>query len=67
VAHDDWLGARHRRRVREPVSVNEVNESDNAERMRGVVWVQPSVVVEVSYSEVMQGRLRDPVLRRIVP
>ena len=36
----------------------------DAERMRGVVWVEPRVVVEVSFSELMRGRLRDPVLRR---
>ena len=27
------------------------------------MWVEPRVVVEVSYSEIMVGRLRDPVLR----
>ena len=34
----------------------------DAERSRGASWVEPSVVVEVSYSELMVGRLRDPVL-----
>jgi hypothetical protein len=38
-----------------------------AERGRGVVWIHPDVVAEVSYSELMLGRLRDPVLRRIQP
>ena len=37
----------------------------DAEGSRGVVWVEPRVVVEVSYSEVMLGRLRDPVLRSL--
>jgi ATP-dependent DNA ligase len=38
---------------------------DGAERGRGVVWVKPSVVADVQYNELMQGRLRDPVLRTI--
>jgi hypothetical protein len=37
-----------------------------AERWRNIVWLEPSVEVEISYSEVMQGRVRDPVLRRAV-
>ena len=37
----------------------------DAERARTVVWVEPSVVVEVSYSEIMVGRLRDPVVRGV--
>ena len=39
----------------------------DAERSRGVLWVEPRVVVEVSYSELMQRRLRDPVLRGLRP
>ena len=35
----------------------------DAARWGEVIWVEPSVEVEVSYSEVMGGRLRDPVLR----
>jgi hypothetical protein len=38
---------------------------EGAERGRGVVWIHPDVVAEVTYSEVMQGRLRDPVLRSV--
>jgi len=34
---------------------------------RGVVWVKPKVVVEMSYNEVMMGRLRDPVLCAVAP
>lgn len=37
----------------------------DAERTRTVVWVEPRVVVEVDYSELMVGRLRDPVLRGV--
>jgi ATP dependent DNA ligase-like protein len=33
------------------------------ERSRGVVWVEPRAVVDVTFSELMLGRLRDPVLR----
>ena len=34
-----------------------------------VVWLEPRLVAEVSYSELMEDRLRDPVLRdlRVVP
>ena len=40
---------------------------EGIERRRDVIWLRPRVVVEVSYSEVLLGRLRDPVLRRIGP
>jgi len=33
---------------------------------RGVVWLEPGLEAEVSYSEVMQDRLRAPVFRRLV-
>jgi bifunctional non-homologous end joining protein LigD len=35
----------------------------DAERWGDIIWVEPRVVVEVSYSEIMQSRLRDPVFR----
>ena len=33
--------------------------------MRGVIWMEPRVVVEITYRELMMGRLRDPVLRAV--
>jgi hypothetical protein len=30
---------------------------------RDVTWVEPTLHVEVTYSEIMEGRLRDPVSR----
>jgi bifunctional non-homologous end joining protein LigD len=30
---------------------------------RGVVWLEPTLHVDVTYSELMEGRLRDPVYR----
>jgi hypothetical protein len=33
---------------------------------RGVTWLEPTLHVELTYSEVMEGRLRDPVYRGIV-
>jgi hypothetical protein len=33
-------------------------------RRRGVVWIEPTTTVEAQY-ELMQGRLRDPVLRGV--
>jgi len=38
---------------------------EGVERSRGVVWVHPDVIAEVQYNEMMQGRLRDPVLRNV--
>jgi len=32
---------------------------------RGVTWLEPTLYVELTYSEVMEGRLRDPVYRGI--
>jgi len=28
-----------------------------------VTWLEPTLTVELTYSEVMEGRLRDPVYR----
>jgi hypothetical protein len=38
-----------------------------AERIgsRGVTWVEPPLTAEVTYAELMQGWLRDPVLRTV--
>lgn len=33
---------------------------------RGVTWLEPIHTVELTYSEVMEGRLRDPVDRGLV-
>lgn len=33
---------------------------------RGVTWLEPRLLAEVSYAEVMQGRLRAPVFRGVV-
>lgn len=33
---------------------------------RGVTWLEPTLTVEVTYSEIMEGRLRDPVYRGLV-
>jgi hypothetical protein len=30
-----------------------------------VLWLEPRLVAEVSYSELMEDRLRDPVLREL--
>ena len=31
----------------------------------GATWLEPQLVADVTYAEVMQGRLRDPVLRAV--
>jgi hypothetical protein len=33
---------------------------------RGVTWLEPTVTVELTYSELMEGRLRDPGYRGLV-
>jgi hypothetical protein len=33
---------------------------------RGVTWLAPTLTVEVIYSEIMEGRLRDPVYRGVL-
>ena len=33
---------------------------------RGVIWLEPTLHVELTYSELMEGRLRDPVYRLAV-
>jgi ATP dependent DNA ligase-like protein len=30
-----------------------------------VIWLEPRLIAEVSYSELMEDRLRDPVLREL--
>jgi hypothetical protein len=32
---------------------------------RGVTWLEPTLSVEITYSEIIEGRLRDPVYRGI--
>jgi len=32
---------------------------------REVIWLEPRVVAEVSYAEMVQGRSRAPVFRRL--
>ena len=38
---------------------------DGVEPARRVVWLEPKVTVEVQFNEMMQGRLRDAVLRDV--
>jgi hypothetical protein len=33
---------------------------------RGVTWLEPTLTVELTYSELMEGRLRDPGYRGLV-
>ena len=33
---------------------------------RAVTWLEPTLYVELTYSELMEGRLRDPVYRGMV-
>lgn len=38
---------------------------EGVERSRGVVWIHPKFTAEIQYNELMQGRLRDSVLRSV--
>ena len=40
---------------------------EGADRTGGVIWIHPDVIAEVSYSELMQGRLRDPMVHDVRP
>jgi len=40
--------------------------SPRASAGRGVVWLEPELQAEISYAEVMQGRLRAAVFRRLL-
>jgi len=51
--------------LRERSAVLSTPICEGAKRGRGIVWLDPSAVVEVQYNEMMQGRLRDAVLRSV--
>jgi ATP-dependent DNA ligase len=51
--------------LRERCTILSAPVCEAAERGRGIVWLGPSVVAEVQYNEMMQGRLRDAVLRGV--
>jgi hypothetical protein len=40
---------------------------DEGPDTRRATWLEPRLKIEVSYNEMMEGRLRDPVLRRLLP
>src|SRR5438445_8848832 len=52
--------------LRERIAVRATPACSGIEGGRGVVWVQPRAGAEVQDNEMMQGRLRDPVLRHIL-
>lgn len=54
-------------KLHETISERTPPACDGAEAERGAVWVEPATTVEVTRTKVMQGRLRDPVLRAPAP
>ena len=52
--------------VRSKPLVRETSPFTDKTARRGVVWLEPELQTEVGYAEVMQGRLRAPVFRRVV-
>jgi ATP-dependent DNA ligase len=53
--------------LRERCTILSTSVCHEAERLRGIVWLEPTAIVEVQYNEMMQGRLRDAVLRSVHP
>ena len=51
--------------LREQCTIVSTPMCQGAERGRGIVWLEPDVTVEIQYNELMQGRLRDAVLRGV--
>jgi hypothetical protein len=49
--------------IRDGSAQRAMHVSDGAGHPRNFIWLEPSVVLKVSFSEVMQGRLRGAVLR----
>ena len=52
--------------VRSKPLVREKSPFADKTARRGVVWLEPELEADISYSEVMQCRLRAPVFRRLV-
>ena len=59
------VGRRVVAELRERCRVRATPACSGVDRVRGVVWVEPTASVEVQYNELMQGRLRDAVLRGV--
>ncbi len=62
----EW-GVSHRivTELRERLKVRATAACECVEAKTDVVWLEPKTFVEVQYDELLQGRLRDPVLRGI--
>ncbi len=52
--------------VRSKLLVRATSPFADKSARHGVVWLEPRLAFEVSYAEVTQGRLRAPVVRRLV-
>jgi len=52
-------------RIRKRCTIRSLPACTVSERARGVVWIEPDIIAEVTYSELRLGRLRDPVVRGI--
>ena len=66
VGRVEWgVGRRIVAALRERCTVLSGPVCEGAERSRHVVWVHPEFTAEVQYNELMQGRLRDAVLRGV--
>jgi ATP-dependent DNA ligase len=64
VGRVEWgVSRRLATELRERCTILSTPVCEGAERARCVVWLEPSVRVEVQFNELMQGRLRDALLR----
>ena len=67
VRHEWGVSRRLVAALRERCTILSTSVCHEAERSRGIVWLEPTAIVEVQYNEMMQGRLRDAVLRSVHP
>jgi bifunctional non-homologous end joining protein LigD len=51
--------------TREQCTVRRTPACADVDDTRGIVWTNPSLTADVTFSELMLGRLRDPVLRGV--
>jgi bifunctional non-homologous end joining protein LigD len=62
----EWgLGLRTARELLRRARQRSTSPFHDFDLSRGVTWLEPTLVVELTYSEIMEGRLRDPVYRSL--
>jgi bifunctional non-homologous end joining protein LigD len=63
----EWgLGLRTAEQIVRRAQQTSTSPFDDFRLSHGVTWLEPTLYVELTYSEIMEGRLRDPVYRGLV-